>query len=81
MNSTLDLEVTADTLEKAAAGLRKYRLLVEKILGSSPEEVRNTLRAMEGLTPAQIREACDVYKVLHTDEVSAMRIAHKEAEG
>jgi len=57
-----DVESIADTLEKAAEGLRRFRSLVEKILGNSPEEVRETMRAMEGLAPAQIRDALQAYR-------------------
>jgi len=62
MGEATQLELIADTLEKAAEGLRRFRGLVEKILGNSPEDVRETLRAMEGLTPAQIRDALGAYR-------------------
>lgn len=62
MSSDTQIELIADTLEKAAEGLRRFRGLVEKILGNSPEDVRETLRAMEGLSPAQIRDALRVYR-------------------
>ena len=62
MTAELELEFTAETLERAARELRKYRDLVNRILGTSPEEVRETLQAMAGLTPAQIRDALWSYK-------------------
>lgn len=70
MTTVLDIELTAETLEKAARGLRRYRRLVEKILGNSPEEVKETLQAIEGLTPAQIRFALRAYKSMSSLDVA-----------
>ena len=68
MGAATQIELIADSLGKAAEGLRKYRALVRKILGNSSEEVRETLRAMEGMTPAQIRDALEIYRGLHPVE-------------
>lgn len=62
MEAATQIELIADTLEKAAEGIRGFRGLIEKILGNSPEGVRETLQAMEGLTPAQIRDALRAYR-------------------
>jgi len=62
MAASIDVELTADTLKRAAEGLRQYRSLVMRILGETPEEVRKTLKAMEGLTPEEIREALLDYR-------------------
>ena len=64
MDIPLEVESIADTLEKAIEGLRKCRGIVERILGNSPEEVKETLRAMEGMTPSQIRDALETNKGL-----------------
>lgn len=69
MDASPDIERIADSMGRAVEGLRSYRALVRKILGNSPEEVRETLKAMEGLTPAQIRDALEAYKGLHPDEL------------
>ena len=61
MNSA-DLDLIADCLEKSRRALMRYRGLIQKILGSSPEEVKETLSLMHDLTPSQIREACRLYK-------------------
>ena len=62
MSAGIDIELTADTLKRAAEGLRHYRSLVMRILGETPEEVKETLKAMEGLTPREIREALLDYR-------------------
>jgi len=74
----LDIDLIAEALERSRDALRKYLRLVRKILGSSPDEIQGTLKAMEGLTPAQIREACEVYKGLHPEEVAALTVRHRE---
>ena len=53
MRATVDLGLMAQAPEKARDALRHYRTLVKKVPGETPEEVRDTLQAMEGLTPAQ----------------------------
>ena len=53
LRATVDLGLMAEALEKARDALRQYRTLVKKVLGETPEDVRDTLQAMEGLTPAQ----------------------------
>jgi len=62
MAVNLDVELTAETLRRAAEGLREYRSLVMRILGETPEEVRETLKAMEGLSPEEIRRALELYR-------------------
>jgi len=79
MSTPLDMELTAETLEQAAQGLRKYRHLIERILGNSPEEIKKTLMAMKDLTPAQIREALEIYKGLHPEEVATVTAQLEEA--
>jgi hypothetical protein len=51
-----ELEMVEYALKNAAEHLRRYRRLVLKILGDSPEEIRDTMKALEDLTPTQIRE-------------------------
>ena len=58
----VDLELLENTLKRAADGLRQYRSLVRRILGDTPEEVKETLKAMENLTPREIREALREYR-------------------
>ena len=57
-----DAESIASVLERAAKGLRKCLRIIENILGDSPEEVRETLDALRGLTPAEIREAVRAHR-------------------
>lgn len=45
--------------------IRKYRVLFDKILGSTPEEIQETQEALEGFTPADIREAMKLYRRGH----------------
>lgn len=80
MSATFEMELTAEALERSAQGLRKYRSLINRILGSTPEEIRETLMAMEGLTPAQIRVACDIYKKIHEAEIATSTVPSMEAE-
>ena len=81
MSATFELELTAEALERAARGLRRYRALINRILGATPEEVRATMLAMEGFTPAQIREALDAYRDLHSSELAIKAVPPMEAEG
>lgn len=53
MMATIDLELMAEALEKALDAPRQYRTLVKKVLNETPEEIRDTLQAVEGLTQAQ----------------------------
>jgi len=62
------LDATAEALERSRDALRRCRVIVEKLLGGSPGEVRETLRAVEGLTPAQIREALMIFRGLRMRE-------------
>ena len=59
-----DLDLLADCLEKARNALARYLSLIQRILGSTPEEVRMTLSAMDGLTPEEIRDCCLAYKTV-----------------
>jgi len=38
---------------------------VRKYFGSSPEEVQETYKVLEGLTPDEIREAVNLYREKH----------------
>jgi len=62
MSANFDLELTAEALERAAEGLRRYRAIIARYFGDTPEEVRETIEAVEGLHPAQIREACRLFR-------------------
>jgi len=62
LRMSFDLEDVARVLEDAARGIRVCRGVLERVLGSSTYEVRETLAAMEGLCPADIREACLRYR-------------------
>ena len=46
--------------------MKEYRILLEKILGSTTEESRETQEALEGFTPAEIREAVKLYRRGHS---------------
>jgi len=52
----------SDVLVSSTEIMRKYRILFDKILGSTTEEARETQDALEGFTPAEIREALKLYK-------------------
>ena len=71
---TRGLEESAHVLERAARGLRTYRGLVGTTLGETPEEVRLSLEAHRGLTPAQVREILMEYKATHPGETQASRV-------
>ncbi len=51
-----------ELLETATDVIKKYRVMFDKILGSTTEEVRETKEALEGVTPAEIRAALNLYK-------------------
>jgi hypothetical protein len=42
---------------------------VSRVLGRTPGEVKETLRAMEGMTPEQIRRALEEFRSSHPDEI------------
>lgn len=48
-------------LEGSMEGLRKSILLLERLLGSTPEERELTLRVLMGLEPREIRDAVKLY--------------------
>lgn len=51
-----------DLLEKTWSGLRNYRAKFYALLGETEEERALTLKAFDGLTPEQLREAALQYK-------------------
>jgi len=54
--------------------IRDYRILFDKILGKTPEEIQETKEALEGFTPADIREAIKLYRSITPDEDIDRRI-------
>jgi len=52
------LDISRDTI-------RRYRIMFDKILGSTPEEIRDTQEALKGFTSAEIREALKLYSRRH----------------
>jgi len=62
MSTGLENSSNNRSFETAIEIMRKYRTLVKEIFGSTPEEVQETHEAMEGLTPAEIREAVKLYR-------------------
>ena len=69
---------TLEVLDLSIEARRKYQRLLNRVLGDTLEEKHATLRAMEGLTPAPIRDACEIYKSLHSEEVPTLTIQTKE---
>lgn len=68
-----------EVLDLNVEARRRTRDILHRILGATPEERIATLRAMKGLSPAQIREACEVYKGLHPDEMATVTVQPEEA--
>lgn len=62
MTTKLENEPINKIVETAADIIRRYRTLFQKILGSTPEEVKETHKALEGFTPKEIREALKLYR-------------------
>jgi len=65
MSNGLENSSNNRIFETAIEIMRKYRTLINEIFGSTPEEVQETHEAMEGLTPAEIREALKIYRERH----------------
>jgi Mn-dependent DtxR family transcriptional regulator len=65
MSARVENESINNVLETAVDIIRKYRTLFNKILGLTPEEVKETHEALEGFTPAEIREALKLYREKH----------------
>jgi len=65
MSTGLENKSVANLLDISTDLIREYRILLEKILGSTPEEVQETYEALEGFTPAEIREAVKLYREKH----------------
>ncbi len=65
MSTELKDKSISEVLVTSTDIIRKYRTLFDKILGSTPEEMRETQETLEGLTPAEIREAVRNYRARH----------------
>ena len=65
MSAELEDKSISNILEMSTDLIKEYRLQIEKILGSTPEEIKETQDALEGFTPADIREAVNLYKKRH----------------
>jgi len=65
MSNELQDQSISEVLVTSADIMRKYRIMFGKILGETPEEFQETQEALEGLTPADIREAVKLYKRRH----------------
>lgn len=76
-----DLELTARALEGSRDFLRGFQAFVHRYLGSTPEEIRETLDAVDALTPAQIREGLLIYKAYHPSELAEIREIVGRGEG
>ncbi len=57
-----DLEELEQALAEALRGLKKYRDLVERLLGDSEEERKQMLRVAKGLSSTEIRVALEEYR-------------------
>ena len=57
-----DYEELASALEEAAKGLRRYRVVLSRLLGETVEERRASARALKGLTSTEIRVALEEYR-------------------
>jgi len=62
MSAELKDKSISEILVTSTDIIRKYRIMFNKILGSTPEESRETQEALEGFTPAEIREALKLYR-------------------
>lgn len=69
MNNRLEDKSDAELLEITADLVKNYRILTHKFLGSTPEEMRETEEVLEGLTPAEIREAVKHYRIRTSDKI------------
>jgi hypothetical protein len=56
-----DLEELEQALAEALRGLRRYRELVERLLGGTDEERKRMLRAAKGLSSTEIMVALEEY--------------------
>lgn len=65
MSTGLEDKSVANLLDISTDAMKEYRILLEKILGSTTEEIRETQEALEGFTPAEIREAVKLYREKH----------------
>jgi len=65
MSTELKDKSVPELLDTATELVTAYRLLLEKILGSTSEEFKETQEVLEGFTPADIREAVKIYKRRH----------------
>lgn len=65
MSAELKDKSISEILVTSTDIIRKYRIMFDKILGSTPEEIRDTQEALKGFTSAEIREAMRTYRKGH----------------
>lgn len=58
----LENQSVPELLGTATDIIKNYSKMFDKILGETPEEIRETKDALEGLTPAEIRESLNLYR-------------------
>ncbi|MBA7689607.1 hypothetical protein ES703_98115 [subsurface metagenome] len=78
MSTRLEDKSIPELLDISSDVIRNYRIMFDKILGSTPEEAIETQEALEGLTPAYIREAVKRFKSGTPAEIS---VTHESLEG
>ena len=65
MSTESKTQSISEVLATSTDIIRKYSTMFGKILGKTPEEIEETKEALEGLTPAEIREALKLYRERH----------------
>ena len=78
MSTKLEVKSVSELLDFSTDVIKKYRIMFDKILGSTPEEIIETQEALEGLTPAEIRKAVKLYRSGTPEE---KRVTHESLEG
>jgi len=65
MRDELEKKSVSELLDVSIELIRKYRILFNTILGSTPDENKEMHEILEGYTHREIRDALEWYKASH----------------
>lgn len=75
MINRLEDKSIPELFDSAMDVISKYNIMFDKILGSTPEEVKETQEALEGLTPAEIRDAVKRFRSGTLDKIRETEVS------
>ena len=80
MSDELKKKSAKELLDISVEIIKEYRILFDKILGKTPDEIQEMHKILEGLNSREIRDALRTYRGRHTKNMEIQEM-HKILEG